>query len=243
MERTDGRGPEELRPVRIIRDFISAPEASVLIEMGKTRVICAVSVEERRPRWMREQGIDSGWVTAEYSLLPFASPQRVARESARGRVGGRTSEIQRLIGRSLRTVIDRSILGHRTLWIDCDVIEADGGTRSASITGGFTALYLALRKLKKKGVISAVPVTEYVAGVSVGIVDGVPLLDLSYEEDCRASVDMNVALTESGKFIEIQGTGEKEAFSKEDMDGMLTLARKGVAELIRHQKKAIEGDT
>jgi ribonuclease PH len=243
MERSDGRRPDELRPVRIIRGFISAPEASVLIETGNTRVICAVSVEERRPRWMREQNVDSGWITAEYSLLPFASPQRVVRESARGKLGGRTSEIQRLIGRTLRTVVDRAMLGHRTLWVDCDVIEADGGTRSASITGGFTALHLALLRLKEKGVIPAVPVKEYVAGVSVGIVDGVPVLDLSYEEDCRASVDMNVALTESGKFIEIQGTGEKKAFSRDELEEMLVLARKGVAELIQHQKKVLERDT
>lgn len=240
MKRKDGRRPDELRPVRIIKDFVTAPESSVLMEMGNTRVICAVSMEERRPRWMREQGIDEGWVTAEYSLLPFASSERTPRESTRGRTGGRTMEIQRLIGRSLRTVVDRSCLGHRTLWVDCDVIQADGGTRSASITGGFTALYLALRRLKRKGAISVMPVGEYMAGVSVGIVDGVPVLDLSYEEDARASVDMNVALTEGGMFIEIQGTAEKEAFSGEEMDRMLALARKGIAELIQKQRKVVE---
>ncbi|MDP8247319.1 MAG: ribonuclease PH [Candidatus Tritonobacter lacicola] len=242
MMRKDGRSLDELRPVKIIRDFVAAPEASVLIEMGDTKVICAISLEENRPRWMREQNIDSGWITAEYSLLPFSSSRRTRRESAMGRIGGRTYEIQRLIGRSLRTVVDLHSLGHRTLWVDCDVIQADGGTRMAAVTGGFTALYLALLRLKERGVISSMPVREYVAGVSVGIVDDVPVIDLSYEEDSRASVDMNVVLTEGGKFIEIQGTGEKKTFSEEELGKMLDLCREGAAELIQHQKRVIEGD-
>src|SRR6188768_3945299 len=206
MPRTDGRLADAVRETRITADYTVHAEGSVLIEVGRTKVICTASVEERVPPFLRGQG--KGWVTAEYGMLPRATSTRTQREASAGKVGGRTQEIQRLIGRSLRSVTAMNELGERTVWIDCDVIQADGGTRTASITGGFVAMVLALERLRAQAVIARVPVTDYVAATSVGIVDGTPLLDLAYDEDSRADVDMNVVKTADGRFIELQGTAE-----------------------------------
>lgn len=227
-----------MRPVRIIPGFLKHPDGSVLIETGDTRVLCSAMVEERVPPFLK--GSNSGWVTAEYSLLPSSTETRSPREAARGKISGRTSEIQRLIGRSLRAVVDLEKLGERTIWIDCDVIQADGGTRTASVTGSFVALYLALKKLKDNGTIEGIPIKDYVAAISVGIVEGIPLLDLEYIEDSSADVDMNVVMTGRGDFVEIQGTGEKSVFSRQDLDVLLGLAQKGIQELIVLQKKILE---
>jgi ribonuclease PH len=227
-----------MRPVRIIPGFLKHPDGSVLIETGDTRVLCSAMVEERVPPFLK--GSNSGWVTAEYSLLPASTETRSSREAARGKISGRTSEIQRLIGRSLRAVVDMEKLGERTIWIDCDVIQADGGTRTASVTGSFVALYLALKKLKDKGTIDNIPIKDYVAAISVGIVEGIPLLDLEYAEDSSADVDMNVVMTGRGNFVEIQGTGEKSVFSHQDLDVLLGLAQKGIQELIVLQKNILE---
>ena len=241
MIRKDGRAPDALRPVRITRDFEKYPLGSALVEFGDTKVVCAASVDEITPRWMREQRRPGGWITCEYSMMPFSSPERTAREATRGRIGGRTHEIQRMIGRALRAVVDLSHIGERTIWIDCDVLQADGGTRTAAITGGFVALEIALAKLKAEGKIEVNPVREAIAAVSVGKVGGELLLDLNYEEDCRAEVDMNLVLTESGKFVEIQGTAESAPFTAEEMEIMVTLARKGIAALIGSQKRVLGG--
>jgi len=237
MSRENGRAFDEPRPVNIIPGYTKFAPGSVLIETGDTRVICTASVEDKVPPFLK--GTGTGWVTAEYSMLPGSTPTRTAREATRGRVSGRTSEIQRLIGRSLRSVVDMSALGERTIWIDCDVIQADGGTRTASITGAFVALYLALLKLKDEGIIERIPVTDYVAATSVGIVRGIPLLDLEYGEDSEAEVDMNVVMTGSGKFIEIQGTAEHNPFTHEELDELLRLAKKGIAFLIEKQKEVL----
>ena len=205
-----------------------------MIEVGNTRVICSASVEEKVPPFLRDT--DTGWVTSEYGMLPRSCPSRVPREAARGKVSGRTSEIQRLIGRSLRAVTKLEVIGERTIWIDCDVLQADGGTRTASITGGFIALADALAKLKKDQVISEIPITDYVAATSVGIIEGEPVLDLSYEEDSQADVDMNVIMTGSGKIIEIQGTAEREPFSQNQLNKLLELAKKGINELVGMQQ-------
>lgn len=239
MKRSDGRSPNELRPVKIRTQYVSKPAGSVLIEMGQTHVLCAASVEAGVPRWMREQGINAGWITAEYSMLPYATAPRKPRELSRGRPEGRTQEIQRLIGRALRTVTDLDKLGERTVWIDCDVLQADGGTRTAAITGAYVALMLALRKLKDEGTIPEIPVSSHVAAVSVGMLDGVPLLDLCYEEDSKAAVDMNVVMTDGGQFVEVQGTGEDTPFSQTELSRLLKLGSKGVKELIAFQKKAL----
>ena len=236
--RHDGRGPEALRPIEIVRNFTKYAEGSVLFSMGETRVICNASVEEKVPSFMRDSG--KGWVTAEYSMLPRSTSTRSVREANRGKIGGRTQEIQRLIGRSLRAVVDRSALGERTIWIDCDVIQADGGTRTAAITGSFVALYDALLHLQRNGKLDRIPLQDYVAATSVGIVDGKALLDLNYQEDSMGEVDMNVVMTAGGKFVEIQGTAEGAPFSREEMQELLTLAEKGIQELIRYQKKALE---
>ncbi|MEJ2745987.1 MAG: ribonuclease PH, partial [bacterium] len=206
--RKDGRAPDQLRPVKITRDFVKFPLGSVLVEFGDTKVVCTASVEEITPRWMREQKRPGGWITCEYSMMPFSSPERTVRESTRGRIGGRTHEIQRMIGRALRAVVDLDKIGERTIWIDCDVLQADGGTRTSAITGAFVALEIAIAKLKADGKIEVNPIREAIAAVSVGKVGGELLLDLNYEEDCRAEVDMNLVMTESGRFIEIQGTAE-----------------------------------
>lgn len=233
MARNEGRLWNEIRDIRMTRDFLKYPEGSVLIEMGQTKVICTATMEERAPAFLRNTG--RGWLTSEYAMLPGSTQGRTDRESARGRIGGRTHEIQRLIGRSLRTVTDLNTFGERTIYIDCDVIQADGGTRTASITGGFVALVDLFRKLRKKGLIDRIPVCDYVSAVSVGVVDDQILLDLNYDEDSRAEVDMNVIMTGGGLFIEIQGTAEKTPFSRERLSAMSALAEEGIRKLIEKQ--------
>ena len=237
MTRLNDRAPGELRPTKITPHFSIHAEGSVLIEVGFTRVICTASIEDKVPPFLR--GAGKGWVTAEYGMLPRATNTRSGREAAAGKVGGRTMEIQRLIGRSLRSVIKLEQLGERTIWLDCDVIQADGGTRCASITGAFVALVLALGKLKGKDVLRTIPVSDYVAATSVGIVNGMPLLDLAYEEDSKADVDMNIVKTSDGRFIEIQGTAEAEPFSTEALTGLLALADKGINDLVEKQREIV----
>jgi ribonuclease PH len=239
MKRIDGRKPNELRPVRIHTHYVNPPEGSVLIDMGQTRVLCAASIEDGVPRWMREQGVSGGWITAEYSMLPYSTAPRKPREVTRGRVEGRTQEIQRLIGRALRAVTNLDKLGQRTVWIDCDVLQADGGTRTAAITGAYVALMLAMRKLHQDGAISEMPVTSSVAAASVGLLDDTPLLDLCYDEDSRAAADMNVVMTGKGQIVEIQGTGEDKPFSKNDLARLLKLAESGIKKLLAIQEKAL----
>lgn len=235
--RIDGRKKNQLRPLKITRNFIKHAEGSVLIEMGDTKVICTATIEERVPPFLRDK--KKGWVTAEYAMIPRSSHERIPRESARGKVGGRTHEIQRLIGRSLRSVVDTTTLGERTIWIDCDVIQADGGTRTASITGSFIALMDAVQFLRKEKKINAMPVRDYLAAISVGKVGGELLLDLNYAEDSTAEVDMNVIMTGSGKFVEVQGTAEQQAFAKKELDDLLRLATSGIKKLVASQKKLI----
>src|SRR5260221_380265 len=237
MTRIDGRSPSQLRPTTITPGFLAHAEGSVLIEVGRTRVICTASVEERVPAFLRNSG--KGWVTAEYGMLPRATSTRTQREASAGKVGGRTQEIQRLIGRSLRSVTKLNELGERTVWVDCDVIQADGGTRTASITGGFVAMVLALERLREQGGITRLPVTDYVAATSVGVVSGTPLLDLAYEEDSRAEVDMNVVKTSDGRFIELQGTAETQPFDRPRLDALLALADKGINDLIEKQREIV----
>ena len=239
MKRLDGRGPETLRPIKITRNYLKHAEGSALIEMGDTKVICSASMEERVPQFLRNSG--RGWVTAEYSMLPRSTHTRTARESMTGRGSGRSYEIQRLIGRSLRSVTDLSGFGERTIWIDCDVIQADGGTRAASITGAYVALVDAFRKMVKNRVIEEVPIKDSVAAISVGKVEGRALLDLNYDEDSRAEVDMNVVMTGHGEFVEIQGTAEEAVFTKKELDELTKIAQKGIGELTRIQKKSLEG--
>ena len=239
MNRSDGRAADELRPVKIHLNYVEAPAGSVLIEMGKTRVLCAVSVEETVPRWMRDQGVSGGWITAEYSMLPCASTPRKPREVTRGRPEGRTQEIQRLIGRSLRAAVDLEKLGPRTLWVDCDVLQADGGTRTAAITGASVALALAVRRLRQEAVLTEDPVRGLVGAVSAGLVDGCMLLDLCYEEDARAAVDATVVMTDDGRFVEVQSSGEEATFSQRDFSRLVKLAGEGIAKLIAIQKKAL----
>jgi ribonuclease PH len=214
-------------------------EGSVLVECGATRVICTASVEERVPQFLR--GTGKGWVTAEYGMLPRATSTRTTREATAGKVGGRTQEIQRLIGRSLRSVVQLEALGERTVWMDCDVTQADGGTRTASITGAFVAMALAIEKLVKSGALKTMPIRDYVAATSVGIIDGTPMLDLAYEEDSRAEVDMNVVQTGGGKFIEVQGTAETTPFDRAGLDALLALAEKGIRELVAQQRAIVGG--
>jgi ribonuclease PH len=237
--RTDGRAADELREARITPGFMPYAEGSALIEMGGTRVICTATLDDRVPPFRRNTG--QGWLTAEYAMLPRATQQRTQRETGRGGPSGRTHEIQRLIGRSLRAVTDLSRMGERTLTVDCDVLQADGGTRTASITGAYVAVALACRRLAAEKRLSASPVTGQVAAVSVGIVAGVPLLDLKYDEDSRAEVDMNVVCTGDGRFIELQGTAEGQPFSREEMDALLALASRGVERLLAAQRAALEG--
>jgi ribonuclease PH len=236
--RSDNRAPDQMRPVNIIPDYIPTAEGSVLIEVGNTRVICTASIEETVPPFLRNTG--KGWVTAEYGMLPRSTLTRSARESVRGRVGGRTHEIQRLIGRSLRAVTDLQRLGERSVFLDCDVIQADGGTRTASITGAFVALALALEKLVDAGTLSSVPLRDLVGAVSVGIVDGEPLLDLCYEEDSRADVDMNFVMTASNKFVEVQATAEHQVFDEDQLKHMLSLARQGLHSLLARQQSVLK---
>ncbi len=239
--RPDGRKNDELRPVKIIRGFIKNAEGSALIELGNTRVICTASVEDKVPPFLKDQ--KKGWLTAEYSMLPRSTPTRTIRESTLGRIGGRTHEIQRLIGRALRAVIDLDTIGERTIWIDCDVIQADGGTRTASITGAYIALVDAVRFMIKNGVIEKNPIRDYLAAVSVGMVNGSPRLDLCYEEDSVAEVDMNVVMTGSGEFVEVQGTAEGKPFKKEILNSLLKLAESGILKLINLQKELLEEET
>jgi ribonuclease PH len=238
--RPDGRENNEIREVKIRRNFIDVAEGSALMEMGNTKVICTATIEDRVPPFLKDQ--KRGWITAEYCMLPRATPSRTVRESSTGRISGRTHEIQRLIGRALRSVVDLSLLGERTIWIDCDVIQADGGTRTAAITGSFICLSDALRYALRNGLIEKTPIKDYLAAISVGIVNGEPRLDLCYLEDSVAEVDMNVVMTGSGRFVEIQGTAEGMTFSRTTLDRLLILAEEGIHNLIGMQKKLMEGN-
>lgn len=233
--RSDGRKPDQLRPVKIVRDFLEYPEGSCLISFGRTKVICTASVIENVPNWLKGQG--QGWITAEYSMLPRATQQRSIRESVQGRIGGRTHEIQRMIGRAMRTAVDLKKLGERTIWVDCDVIQADGGTRTAAITGAFVAVADAIIKLHKEGILEETPIKDFVAAVSVGIVEDKILLDLNFEEDSKAQVDMNVVGTGIGNFSEVHSMGEEHTFTREQLIQLLDLARKGIDQLIDLQSK------
>ena len=235
--RSDGRAPSALRATRITPSFTMHAEGSVLIEAGRTRLICTASVEDRVPPFLRNTG--KGWVTAEYGMLPRATTTRTQREATAGKVGGRTQEIQRLIGRSLRSITKLPELGERTIWIDCDVIQADGGTRTAAITGGFVALVLALQHMQQKGMIRTMPIIDYVAATSVGVVAGTPMLDLAYDEDSKADVDMNVVKTGDGRFIEVQGTAEGPPFERSALDALLELADAGIRDLIEIQRSVV----
>lgn len=232
--RPSGRSPDQLRPIKFTRNYTKHAEGSVLVEFGDTKVLCTASIEERIPRWLKGKG--QGWVTAEYGMLPRSTGSRMGREASRGKQGGRTMEIQRLIARSLRAVVNLEALGERNVIVDCDVIQADGGTRTASITGGFVALADAMQGLVDAGKIKKNPIVGQVASVSVGIFNGTPVLDLDYDEDSNAETDMNVVMNDAGAFIEVQGTAEGHAFRQDELDAMLTLAKSGIAQLIDHQK-------
>ncbi len=236
--RGDGRAVDELRPVEITRKYLEFAEGSVLVKCGSTFVICTATAEESVPSFMR--GMGRGWITAEYSMLPRSSPQRIRRESTAGKVKGRTQEIQRLIGRSLRAVFDLEALGERTITVDCDVIQADGGTRTASVTGAYVAVMDTLAALKEKGLLDTIPVLDSVAGVSVGVVNGQAVLDLDYKEDSTAEVDMNIIMTGSGKFVEVQGTAESGAFSKEELDSIIALGTSGIVKLTEVQNRVLK---
>ena len=238
LVRPDGRGPAELRPVRFETGYLKYAEGSALVSVGDTRVLCAASVEDQVPPWMRGRG--SGWITAEYAMLPRATNERTQRESSKGKIGGRTHEIQRIIGRALRAVVDLSKLGERTIWVDCDVLQADGGTRTASITGAYVALALALRKSFDRADAKKWPLRGMIAATSVGIVGGAMVLDLPYVEDSAAEVDMNVAMTDAGGFVELQGTAEGVPFSRTQLDGLLGLAETGIRELFDYQRAALD---
>ena len=235
--RSDLRPHDQLRETIITPDYLMHAEGSVLISAGRTKVICTASVEDRVPGFLRNTG--KGWVTAEYGMLPRATSTRMQREASSGKVGGRTQEIQRLIGRSLRAVTNLAALGERTIWVDCDVIQADGGTRTASITGAFVALALALEKLRERDVVRTIPLADYVAATSVGIVDGEPLLDLAYDDDCRADVDMNIVKTGDGRFIEVQGTAEAIPFGRDALMTLLDLADLGIRQLVEKQRAIV----
>ncbi len=241
MARQDGRKSNELRKLKITKNYIKYAEGSCLVELGNTKVIATASVEDGVPHFLRGSG--NGWVTAEYGMIPRSCKSRVSREASKGKLGGRTHEIQRLIGRSLRSVTDMTKLGERTIWLDCDVIQADGGTRCASITGSFVALALALENMKKDRLLTTVPLSDYVAAISVGILGGDTIIDLNYEEDSKAEVDMNVVMTGAGKFIEVQGTAEREPFRKEDLNKLISLAQKGIEDIIHTQKSILRGIT
>ncbi len=239
MVRIDGRANDELRAVQITLGYQAFAEGSALIELGQTRVLCAISVEERVPGFLRGQG--SGWITAEYSMLPRSTLTRTPRNSFQGRVGGRSQEIQRLIGRSLRAVTDLTALGERTLTLDCDVLQADGGTRTAAITGGYVALVQALQSMVRSGVLPSLPLNSMAAATSVGIIEGEEWLDLCYDEDCRAEVDFNVVMTSQGDFVEIQGTAEVKPFSKQTINSILSLAEVGIKQLLQIQENVLNG--
>jgi ribonuclease PH len=239
--RVDGRRPDQLRPLRFQNHIAPHATGSTLIEWGQTRVICGVTVEESVPRWMKEQKVTGGWITAEYSMLPYSTHQRKQRDISKGKLDGRTQEIQRLIGRSIRAVMDLEKLGSRTIWIDCDVLQADGGTRTAAITGAYVALQLAINKLLGQGLIQETPLVSSVAAVSVGIVNHQALLDLNYVEDVSAHVDMNVVMTGEGRFVELQGTGEETTFDDQQLQTMIELARQGIGQLRTAQQAALRG--
>ena len=236
--RADGREINQLREIRFINDIAPNATGSTLIEWGNTRVICGVTIEESVPRWMKDQKVTGGWITAEYSMLPYSTHTRKARDINKGKIDGRSQEIQRLIGRSLRAAVDLEMLGSRTIWIDCDVLQADGGTRTASITGAYVALRRALSRLIKEGKFKEMPLKDSVAAVSAGIVEGRPILDLCYTEDVAAEVDMNMVITGSGTFVEVQGSGEESTFSQGQMDAMIRLGKAGVKELVKLQAAA-----
>jgi ribonuclease PH len=237
--RADGRKPDQLRPVRFQNGIAPYATGSTLVSFGDTRVICGVTVDESVPRWMKEQNVTGGWITSEYSMLPYSTLQRKARDISKGKVDGRSQEIQRLIGRAMRACIDLEKVGSRTIWIDCDVLQADGGTRTAAITGGYVALALAVRKLLSEGKIGQDPLLSPVAAVSVGIVEGRPMLDLCYTEDVAAAVDLNLVMNGAGEFIELQGTGEEATFSEAQLAGLLALGKAGIRDLIAAQQAAI----
>jgi ribonuclease PH len=239
MQRRDGRGPDEIRSIDFELNVAPHASGSVLVSIGQTRVICGVTIEEAVPRWMKEQGVTGGWLTAEYSMLPYSTQTRKARDAAKGRLDGRSVEIQRLIGRSLRAVVDLEKLGPRTVWVDCDVLQADGGTRTTAITGASLALAIACRKLVKEKKLDAPPMQKLVAAVSAGILDGQAVLDLNYEEDKLVTVDFNLVATEDGEFVEVQGSGEEATFAGSELDEMLALARKGIAALIGAQRAVL----
>ena len=237
--RPDGRTPQQLRPVSFQLDIAPSATGSVLISMGRTQVICGVSIEPEVPRWMKQQKVTGGWITSEYSMLPYATTDRSRREVSSGKVSGRTQEIQRLIGRSVRAVCDLEALGSRTAWLDCDVLQADGGTRTASVTGIYVAFRMAVQRLLKQGVLTSDPLKEAVAAVSVGMVGGLPVLDLCYEEDFAASTDMNVVMTASERFVEVQGTAEEHPYTADELQQMLKLAGHGIRELVVAQRSAL----
>ena len=237
IARSDNRGPRDLRPVKITRPFTKYAEGSVLIEMGETKVVCTASVEEKVPAFLRDKG--QGWITAEYGMLPRSTHDRMSREASKGKQGGRTLEIQRLVGRVLRAVTDMQQMGARTVWIDCDVIQADGGTRTTSISGGFVALYDALQKMVTSGALKSNPITHFIAAVSVGMYQQTPVLDLDYAEDCSAETDMNIVMNDAESFIEIQGTAEQEAFTHDELMQLLSIGRHGIKEIIQHQKDCL----
>jgi ribonuclease PH len=240
LERADGRRPDELRPLRFQNHIAPHASGSTLVEWGSTRVICAVMIEESVPKWMKDQNVPGGWITAEYAMLPYSTLTRKQRDSTRGKVDGRSTEIQRLIGRAMRAAVDLDKVGPRTIWVDCDVLQADGGTRTAAITGAFVALSLAVRKLQSEGKLAADPIANAVAAVSVGIVSGVPMLDLCYTEDAAAEVDMNLVMTGKGEFIELQGTGEEATFDQAQLAAMLELGKAGIQQLLAAQREALE---
>ncbi|MBL7073485.1 MAG: ribonuclease PH [Candidatus Omnitrophica bacterium] len=237
--RQDGRLANGIRKINISTNYIRYAEGSCLFEIGNTKVVCTASVEDKVPPFLRGQG--TGWITSEYGMLPRSCQKRVLRESSRGKKNGRTYEIQRLIGRSLRSIVDMDAIGERTIWMDCDVIQADGGTRCASICGSFVALSLAIEYLKKQGVLNSIAIRNFVAAISVGIIDGETCLDLNYEEDSRADVDMNIVMTDSGKFVEVQGTAEKAPFDHDQMNELFVLGKKGIENIIDKQKEALKG--
>ena len=237
--RAEGRNPKQLRPIRFQNDIAPHAAGSTLIEWGNTRVICGVTVEETVPRWMKEQKIAGGWLTAEYAMLPYSTLERKPRDSARGKIDGRSQEIQRLIGRAMRAALNLEKLGERTVWVDCDVLQADGGTRAAAITGAYVALAMAMQNLLVEGKLKEDPVLHAIAAVSVGIVNGQPLLDLCYAEDVAATVDMNLVMNSAGEFIEVQGSGEEASFSEKQLNDLLALGKTGIQELLVAQEKAL----
>ena len=240
VARVDGRQPDQLRPVRFQNGVAPHATGSTLIEWGNTRVICGVTVEDIVPRWMKEQGVIGGWITAEYSMLPYSTLQRKQRDSTKGRIDGRSQEIQRLIGRAMRSAIDLEKIGSRTIWVDCDVLQADGGTRTAAITGAYVALALAVRRLLSEGRLTASPMLHAIAAVSVGIVGGRPMLDLCYTEDAAATVDFNLVMNSAGEFIELQGSGEEATFDEAQLGAILALGKRGIGELLKSAQATLE---